>query len=231
MNCREARSLFTPYMDGTLTGIQAQFVMRHLDSCTPCNGQFSSLRNTYCLVSTLGRKQPPSELASRLRVAVARERARRHQPLSTRLVSAWNPFVDRIESMFARFMIPATAGLVSAVLCFGFVIGFFAVPSQLSAANDLPSGLYIPAKLASAPFSVQDNCGPELPVVVEAYVDAAGRVQDYRIISNEPPSDLPKLRSELDNALIFAQFAPAVAFGKPSPSRVVVSFSRVNVHA
>jgi hypothetical protein len=231
MNCRETKDLFASYMDGLVTGAQAQAMARHLDNCAKCNSQFTSLRTTQALVNSLGRKQPPSEMVSRLRIALARERERKQQPVRSKIVAAWNPVRDRIEDMFQAFMLPATAGLVSAVLCFGFVIGFFAVPSQLAATNDLPSGLFTPAKLMSSPFSLQDNGGPDLPVTVEAYVDSNGRVQDYRIISNESADDIQKLRPQLDNALIFAQFEPAIAFGKPSPSRVVVSFSRVNVYA
>ena len=232
MNCNEAKHLFTPYMDGLLPGAQSQSVTRHLDRCGNCNSHFRSLRATHSLVASVGRKQPPAELASRLRIALARERVRQHQPYAARITSSWNPFLDRVQEALKSFMIPATAGLLSAVLCIGFIIGFFALPSQLSAdSNDIPSGLYSPAKLASTPFSILDECGPDSPVMVEAYVDASGRVQDYRIISDEPESEIPKLRPQLDNALIFAQFAPAMAFGKPSPSRVVISFARVNVHA
>lgn len=231
MNCRQAKHLFTAYLDGMLTGAQSQLVAWHLEACCDCNSRFSSLRATNSLLASIGRKQPPPELAARLRIALAQERIRQRKPLTAKFTSAWNPLLDRFEDLLESFMIPATAGLLSAVLCFGVVIGFFAIPAQLSANTDIPSGLYVPAKLSSTPFSVQDDCGPDSPIMVEAYVDASGRVQDYRIISDEPASEIPKLRPQLDNALIFAQFAPAIAFGKPSPSRVVISFSRVNVHS
>lgn len=218
-------------MDGSLTGAQSQSIGRHLDACGGCNSHFGSLRSTHALVASVGRKQPPVELAARLRIALAQERMRQRQPVAVKIASVWNPMLDRFEDMLASFMIPATAGLLSAVLCFGVMIGVFAMPSQLSAANDIPSGLFVPARLASTPFSVMDDYASDSPVMVEAYVDSSGRVQDYRIISDEPASEILKLRPQLDNALIFAQFAPATAFGKPAPSRVVISFSRVNVRA
>ncbi|GAC1644550.1 MAG: hypothetical protein NVS9B15_01700 [Acidobacteriaceae bacterium] len=230
ITCRETKSLFTPYMDGMVPGAKAQLISRHLDSCSGCNQRFSSMRSTQTAVATLGRRQPPPELANRLRFALAKERERRQEPVGRKISLAWNPVRDRLEQTMRSFMLPATAGVLSAVLCFGFLVGLFAVPLQLSA-DDIPSGLFTPAKLAFAPFLVQDNCGPDSPVMVEAYVDSFGRVQDYRIVSSEPETSLPELRQQLDNALLYAQFEPAIAFGKPSPSRVVVSFSRVNVHA
>jgi hypothetical protein len=231
MTCRDAEALFTPYIDGRLTGAEAQCIRLHLDACADCSGYFQSLRRTQVLVSGVGRRQPPPEMVFRIRLALERERAIRKMPLHQRIASFINPVVDRIEDSLRRTVFPATAGLVSAVLCFGFLIGFFALPAELSAANDIPSGLFTPAKLMSSPFTVQDDCGPDRPVMVEAYVDTDGRVQDYRIVSDEPESSLPNLRAQLDNALIFAQFEPAVAFGKRAPSRVVISFERVNVHA
>lgn len=229
--CREATSLFTPYMDGLLTGVQAQKVARHLSACQVCEASFHALRTTQSLVASLGRRQPPAELAHRLRITLAQENARRRRPLWKR-GRRWRPAFDRMEQGLRAIMLPATAGLVSAVLCFAFVIGFFALPSPLAAASDdVPSGLFTPARLASAPFSIQDDCDPEIPVMVEVEVDASGGVVDYDIVSDEPASELPKLRAQLDNAFIFAHFEPAIFFGKPAPSRVVLSFSRVNVRA
>ena len=230
MSCRETRSLFTPYMDGMLPGTKAQLVIRHLDGCGECRDGFASVRKVQSLVADLGRRQPPPQMALRLRLAMAKEKSRRTEPVAQKFTAAWNPVRDRIEDTFRSFMLPATAGLLSAVLCFGVLVGFFAVPTQLSA-DDMPSGLFTPAKLSFAPYLVQDNCGPDSPVMVEAYVDSSGRVQDYRIVSAEPKDTLPQLRYELDKALIFARFEPAMVFGKPSASRVVVSFSRVNVRA
>jgi Putative zinc-finger len=231
MTCRDAEALLSPYIDGRVTGTEAQSIRLHLDSCGDCSGHFQSLRRTQVLISGVGRRQPPPEMVLRIRLALERERAIRTMPLRQRVTNFFMPIADRIEDLMRRMVFPATAGLVSAVLCFGFLIGFFALPTELSAANDIPSGLFTPAKLMSSPFTVQDDCGPDRPVMVQAYVGSDGRVEDYRIVSDEPESSLPTLRAQLDNALIFAQFEPAVAFGKRAPSRVVISFARVNVHA
>jgi hypothetical protein len=64
-------------------------------------------------------------------------------------------------------------------------------------------------------------------VMVEAYVDANGRVQDYKILS--APPDMKDSLPELSNMLIFSQFRPATSFGRPTSGKVVLSFSRVNV--
>ena len=49
----------------------------------------------------------------------------------------------RLENAFHAFMVPATAGMVSAVLFFGLLLGFFALPAELQASSgDVPLMLY-----------------------------------------------------------------------------------------
>lgn len=64
-------------------------------------------------------------------------------------------------------------------------------------------------------------------IVIEAYVDATGRVQDYRILTG--PSDVNAYLPQLNNMLIFTVFHPATAFGQPTTGKAVLSFSRINV--
>ena len=63
--------------------------------------------------------------------------------------------------------------------------------------------------------------------MVEAYVDATGRVEDYRIISG--PKDSEKILPELNRTLILTTFRPATQFGRPTPGRAVLTFSKINV--
>ena len=134
----------------------------------------------------------------------------------------------RLENALNAFMVPAAAGFVSALILFGIAMVYFVAPSSLHADNDVPL--------------VMVNTGPELrpstlgltmdtidddSLVIEAYVDANGRVQDYRILSdtNDSKEVLPKVKQ----MLIFTTFRPALSMGRPTPSRAVLSFSKVNV--
>jgi hypothetical protein len=126
----------------------------------------------------------------------------------------------RIEHAINSFMLPATAGLVTAVIMFGVLIGCFARPEI---GNDIPTSLYTPPRLAGGPYAIQ---GLDSPVLIEASVDPSGRVLDYRILSGH---DSESLRVKIDNALIFTTFEPARAFGEPASGHVVLAFATVNV--
>jgi len=63
--------------------------------------------------------------------------------------------------------------------------------------------------------------------VVEAYINGAGQVYDYRIVSG--PTD-QETRSQVENLLLYSVFEPARFFGQPVRGLAVLSFSGVSVH-
>jgi hypothetical protein len=64
------------------------------------------------------------------------------------------------------------------------------------------------------------------PVVVEVYINGAGQMYDYRIVSG--PSDAAT-RSRVENLLLTSVFEPARFFGQPVRGLAVISFSGVSV--
>ena len=216
MNCIKACSLLSMHLDGALEIAQARSVDDHLNTCVQCQSEFSSLKRMKNVLSAVGRKQAPNDLALRVRLAISRE-------VSAVRVSPFEKLRFRLETALNAFMVPATAGLLSAILIFGLLIGFFAVPSLN---NDVPTMLYTPPELAMAPFGLSNSIASD-SLVLEAYIDANGRVQDYRVLS--APDDPPVVDQQVKNMLIFTIFRPATSFGRPTPGRVVLSFSHVNV--
>jgi len=124
-------------------------------------------------------------------------------------------------------MVPATAGLVCAVLIFGLVAAILATPGQLQANNqDVPLVLNTGPELQQSAFSTMSSINAE-SLVIEAYVDSHGRVEDYKILSD--PGDSQELLPQVKRMLIFTTFRPAMSMGHPISSRAVLSFSRISV--
>jgi len=216
MTCTEAQPLFSSYLDGAMTGAEMHQVDAHLRECADCRSGYRSLENTRNMVSALGRKQAPPDLQFKIRVAIESERSR------TWRIAAQARAV-RFENVCSLFMLPATAGVLTAVIFFAVLIGFF-VPVQ-AAGDDVPFNVYIPPRLEMSGYADLD-LALESPVVVEAFVDTNGRVENYRIISGR---DDDQVRMQLNRALLFTIFAPAQSFGKPIPGRAVISFSHIKV--
>src|SRR5581483_6986475 len=136
MNCAQAKSLFSPYLDGAVTGSQMRAIGEHLQACVACNREYHLLAGTQHILASLGRKKAPADLALKLRLAISHEvAASRHS-----WIEGWRV---RIENTVQAFMVPVTAGLVSAVVIFGVLMGVFGVPSlQGMSQNDVPLMLY-----------------------------------------------------------------------------------------
>ena len=224
MNCHRARSLFSCYLDGAVSGRQMQAIAEHLGECLACRSEYAAWRRTQQLVASLGQKPAPAELSLRLKVALSQAATQGTQ-------HRWQGWQVRIENLADAFVLPATAGLISAIIFFGVLIGFMAMPTHLSAArDDVPTLLYTPPRLQALPSNLgleSESAANSEPLVVETTVDANGRVQDYRIISG--PANARALRPQLNNIMIFTTFQPATTFGVPTSGRAVLAFAKINV--
>jgi hypothetical protein len=221
MKCAEMRKLFSPYLDGRANGPEMRALTRHLEECAGCAREYAATRRAQELLSSLGPKQVPADLALKIRVAISREAAQARRP-------RFEGALVRLENALNAFMVPATGGLISAVLFFGLLLGFFALPRQLRASSaDVPLMLYTGPQLERSAFGTSlGNMGDDA-LVVEAYVDANGRVQDYRILSQ--PDQAQAVLPQLKNLLIFTTFRPALSMGRPTTGTAVLSFSKISV--
>jgi len=220
MKCAAVQRLFSPYLDGRVSGSEMRAVTRHVEQCGRCAHEFTAMRSTQQLLSNLGPKKAPADLALKLRLAISREASQKRRPYEGALV--------RLQNALNAFMVPATAGLVSAVLFFGLLLGFFALPAELRASSgDVPLMLYTGPQLQQSAFGTSlGNVGDDA-LVIEAYVDANGRVEDYRILSQ--PDDAQAVLPQLKNLLIFTTFRPALSMGRPTAGTAVLSFSKISV--
>ncbi len=220
LNCAAASKLFSPYLDGAVTGTEMQALRQHLDACSACSREYSLLRKTQQLLMSAGRPAVPADLGLKLRLAISHEAAQtRH--------SRYEGLRVRVENTLEMFMVPATAGLACAVVIFGLVAAILAIPGQLQANNeDVPLVLNTGPELQQSSFGTMSSINAE-SLVIEAYVDSHGRVEDYKILSD--PGDSQELLPQVKRMLIFTTFRPAMSMGHPISSRAVLSFSRISV--
>jgi Putative zinc-finger len=224
MKCAQAKSLLSPYLDGVLTGAEMRVLGGHLEDCASCHQEYSLLRQTQQLLAGMGRKKAPADLALRLRVAISREAARARRPY---MESAFL----RLHNALNACMVPAMVGLMTTVVAFGLLMGFMA-PALQADNPDVPLMLKTAPELQQAAFGALDSMHED-SLVIEAYVDANGRVQDYRILSDPREASAKTLTPQVKNLLIdfmtFTTFRPATYMGRPTPGRAVFSFSKVSV--
>jgi len=220
IECPQAKQLFSPYLDGAVTGTEMLALQNHLERCAGCKRQYESLRKTQQLLASVARPKIPTDLGLKLRLAASREAASAKR-------AQFEGLMVRIENALQAFMVPATAGFLSALLIFGIAMVYFVAPSTLRADNDVPLVMVNTApQLQPSAFGLMDSIDDD-SLVIEAYVDANGRVQDYRILSDSGNSK--EVLPEVKRMLIFTTFRPALSMGRPTPSKAVLSFSKISV--
>ena len=221
LQCPQAKQLFSPYLDGAVTGTEMLALQNHFAQCPACHGEYQALRRTQQLLVNVARPKVPADLGLKLRLAISRE-------VATARRARFEGLMVRLENAFHAFMVPAAAGFVSAVILFGIAMVYFVVPSSLRADNDVPLVMVNTGpELQPSTFGLSMDTIDDDSLVIEAYVDANGRVQDYRILSdsNESQEVLPKVKQ----MLIFTTFHPATSFGRPTAGRAILTFSKIQV--
>ncbi len=221
--CTEAEDQFSSYLDGTLSGVAMADVREHLEHCRECSQSFAAWRGTVSALSLLGSLKAPATLPVQLRVAVSREKSRTLGTWLERLLVRW-------QNTMAPLAVQASAGFASAVLLLGTVlllVGTLAAPEP-AAARDEPIGMALPPRLLYT--SLPDGSNPMAAlngsVVVRVFVDASGRVYDYRVLSGLADE---RSRSALANGMMWSFFEPAHVFGQPVRGSVILSFAGVSV--
>jgi hypothetical protein len=237
MNCAEARDLLPGYLDGALperSGPPAhERLGRHLAGCMPCRTELQRYRLLSRVMSDMRQAPPPADLGVAIRVAVSRVRADGGFAGRTR---RWK---TRLELLLGNILeplaVPATGGLLAALVVFGIVTQVLGLGMPLRAANaDSPTKLLQPARLEmlagfeTASLAQADRAGEQHGLLVEATVNAAGQAVDYRVLSGQVDA---AMRRQLDQVVLFSRFRPQMNFGRPtSGGRVVLSFSQIRVH-
>ena len=132
LQCPQAKRLFSPYLDGAVTGTEMLALQEHLVGLRGLAiGEYQALRRTQQLLVSVGRPKVPADLGLKLRLAISREAAPAKRP-------AFEGLRVRLENALQAFMVPATAGFLSALIIFGIAMVYFVAPSTLQADNDVP---------------------------------------------------------------------------------------------
>ena len=221
--CQKCQSSFSAYLDGAVSGRQMQQIAHHLELCAGCASEFAALRAMQQSLAALGPAKAPPDLGLRLRLAISHEQARRKSSWLDSLSLKW-------DNTVRPMLVQVSAGFAGAVIFIGgigLLLGMVAAPEPVMA-NDEPLGAM------TAPHYLYSTVRPnaivsdhDSVIVVEALVNAQGRVYDYTIVSG--PDD-PAVHSQVVNQLLTSVFEPASVFGAPVRGRVVLTFSGISVH-
>ena len=218
--CRETRAAFSPYLDGAITGREMQTIAAHLAACPACTEEFASWRGMQRLLAQAGRAKVPTDLGLQLRLAISHE--------STRRQTRRHALSTRWDNIIRPMMLQAASGLACTLLLVGGIATLIGVvvPGAVLA-NDEPLGAITrPHYLYSAAQQQPVSTPGDATIVVEAEVNADGKVSDWKIVSGAADA---ATRNQLRNQLMLQVYEPASMFGAPIRGKVLVTFSGIQV--
>jgi hypothetical protein len=210
--CVEIRSSFSQYLDGECERETHRSVQFHLNHCVSCREELLRWQEMQAEVRSLPHRSVPPQLALKLRVGLSQVL---HNNLLGRLIV-------RFENALQPLLLPASAGILTAVICFGMIMGSGA-PVE-SNTPDVPMQLVTPPRV-QALWPLDFNTGDQ-PLVVVTHIDASGRVTDYQVLSGQHS---PELTHRLNRMMCYSLFRPATMSGKPTNGRMVLSLRRITV--
>ena len=170
----------------------------------------------------LPRRIPPAGLTTRLRVDVSKLHQR------GRLGDVLFQWLDRVQFETWNFVrglaLPAVGGVFTAVI----LLGLWVVPTYPVRADDsfdIPTMLTANSWTGTATEAALKTTGLVVgagaDVVVDVIIDDRGRIVSYNVVSGGPTvTQDPGFRRRLENLLLFTEFIPATAFGRPGASRM-----------
>lgn len=238
MKCTTVQKKLAGYLDYESIGAERvkerAAIREHLEFCGACREELQRFRKLAVLLSRVPKNNPPADLALRIKVAAAQEQQSQDWPSRFRQFREHAGIV--LENVWRPLTLPATGGLLSAILVFAMVFQMILPGITVSAVqNDVPINLMRPAELVTL-SDYPESWAPEqhdmelsLPhgLLVDVTVDARGQMTDYQILSG--PNSV-QLRRQLDQMLLFSRFSPMMSFGRPTAGgHVVLGFSAVRV--
>ncbi len=219
--CAHARSSFSGYLDGAISGREMQSVAAHLEACPPCTAEFAAWRGMQRVLAETGPVKAPADLGLKLRLAISHETSRR-QGFRDNLAMRW-------ENLIRPMAFRTISGLACALLLFGGIatlVGVVAVPNAVLAHDEPLGAVTMPHYLYSAALQQPVVTPDDNTIVVEADVNAQGKVYDWNIVSG--PTD-ERTRAAVRDDLMLQVYEPSRMFGQPVRGRVLVTFSGVLV--
>jgi hypothetical protein len=220
MDCSTVRRKASGYADNTLPEEERREMRQHMQDCQICARESERHQRIREALRSLPRRIPPSDLTLRLRVAASQART-----LTANGATRWTNWRDRFQLAQSNLMrplaLPLAGGLCAALVLFSALVPTF---NSTFAINKTDAPWDVPTVLTTEPslkYMAPIAFG-EADAIVDLNIDEQGRIVNYSIV--RAPGQTEQLRRRIENSLLFTEFWPATAFGKPISGTVRISF-------
>lgn len=227
MLCDEVREILGAYVDRALEADEFRQVAAHLDSCVSCARAATHMEQLRHAMRRMPQRAPMPKLQTSLQVLASRERAR---VLNTSISLS-----DRMRLAFQSSMrpmaLPVFGGFLGSVILFSMFMPALTIPVHaMTHVRDVPTALSTDPSVTQVRYPANFDLG-DAELVIDLTVDEQGHMLNYAVVEGGNVLQNNSVRRQLENSLLFTDFAPATRFGGPAISKVrlLISSSQVTV--
>jgi Putative zinc-finger len=226
MECVKVKERLALYVDNALPDDDRREMRQHMSDCNGCARESERFRRISDVVRSLPKRTPPPELVMQLRVVASKARA-----LSATAASPWSRWRSRFKLDLSNLMrpvaLPVLGGVCSALFLFSALAPTF---SPMFGMSKLPSRFDVPTMLITEPMvkCTAPVAFGESDAAVDVTLDEHGRLVSYQFVSG-PALKSEQIRRSIENRLLFTEFWPATAFGRPVAGTIRVFYGNSHI--
>jgi len=210
-DCRRAHEAMSAWIDSMSDNEEARRLEAHVAGCPPCRRQLQGYVSLRAFVSGVAAPAVPEDLGLDTRIRLSHVRAR----------NVFGELNIRIANVLKPNTVPALAGVLATMMCFGVLLGSFGASlAQPPGSPDRTLWVHTQPQ-ASGPLMFQLAALGLENLTVELNIDHLGKAYSGVILSG--PQD-PEVDRWLKDVLLLGDFYPATIYGRPVSSRLILSF-------
>jgi Putative zinc-finger len=227
MSCENVQERISLLVDGRATVEEQENVLAHIGVCRECGASLATLRTQRESLRSMPLQPIPDALIVDLRVLASHERERQLARVSIReRLRRMTATVSQIfDDLMRPVALPATGGLLSAVLLFSLLIPRVAFVHETGG----PPGdfLTVPSgRIVTNPYNIVADADEDFPRiepidsepsdclnVVDLTIDENGKVVDWNIVRGE-------LTQDIKSVILFSSFEPATNLGIATSGKI-----------
>jgi hypothetical protein len=175
ISCHNAKHQSTAYVDGRLRLDEHIGVAAHLAACEECTSYFEQLTVIRSALKGLSAPAMPERLQTSLKVIASHERATVLEWKGSRLKALWGRWKLRLSDLMRPLALPATGGLISAMLLFGTFVLTMGTTTRIEH-YEIPLSSVTDDQPNLLPLDLRSNV-----VVLRMTLDGSGRIGDYAV--------------------------------------------------
>ena len=217
MRCSWIQQHLAAYTEGELARLPRFVTRLHLQVCPSCLRDAEAMEAAWSPLRLLRSPEPPATLGTQLRAAISVELARGNP---------WQWRMARLKAAVRNsrpMAIRTLSGSLAAAMLFGMIMpALWTLPVEAN--DDVPLVFFTKGSLSTQTIEAKDfSFSEDTDVLV--YIDTRGKMYDFQL--PEDQRENVKLRAEVAQSLLLAEFEPATFFGQPVLGRVVITFTTV----